>query len=72
MFTIVSNCSRRKLVSPGDLRSYGGGNGLPRVVKQSPEVSRIVEEDEPENDVSILVVKIFGYLLTFILIIGIN
>ena len=31
---------------PGDLRSYGGGNGLPRPVQQSPEVSRIVEEDE--------------------------
>ncbi|CAF4381738.1 unnamed protein product, partial [Adineta steineri] len=55
-----------KLVVPGDLRSYGGGNGLPRTVKQSPEFSRIMEEDEEEeveqdeekeenkNDVSIL------------------
>ena len=34
---------------PGDLRSYGGGNGLPRGVKQSPNFSQIVEEDE-ENE----------------------
>jgi hypothetical protein len=55
----------RKLVVPGDLRSYGGGNGLPRNVKQSPDFSRIIEEDEEEeeeeeekkNDVSILLVK---------------
>ncbi|CAF0775656.1 unnamed protein product [Adineta steineri] len=56
---------QQKLVVPGDLRSYGGGNGLPRTVKQSPEFSRIMEEDEGEeeeeveqeenkNDVSIL------------------
>ncbi|CAF0950525.1 unnamed protein product, partial [Adineta steineri] len=57
---------QQKLVVPGDLRSYGGGNGLPRTVKQSPEFSRIMEEDEEEeveqdeekeenkNDVSIL------------------
>lgn len=31
---------------PGDLRSYGGGNGLPRGVKQSPNFSRIMEENE--------------------------
>jgi hypothetical protein len=56
----------RKLVVPGDLRSYGGGNGLPRNVKQSPNFSQIVEEDEEEeeeendekkNDVSILLVR---------------
>jgi hypothetical protein len=56
----------RKLVVPGDLRSYGGGNGLPRGVKQSPDFSRIVEEDEEEeteeeeekkNDVSMILVK---------------
>jgi hypothetical protein len=60
----------RKLVVPGDLRSYGGGNGLPRGVKQSPDFSRIIEEDEEaeeeeeeeekenkKNDVSILLVK---------------
>lgn len=34
---------------PGDLRSYGGGNGLPRGVKQSPNFSQILEEDE-ENE----------------------
>ncbi|CAF4309984.1 unnamed protein product, partial [Adineta steineri] len=41
-----------KLVVPGDLRSYGGGNGLPRAVKQSPNFSRIaeVEEEEEENE----------------------
>ena len=39
----------RKLVVPGDLRSYGGGNGLPRAVKQSPNFSRIAEEDEIED-----------------------
>ncbi len=57
----------RKLVVPGDLRSYGGGNGLPRGVKQSPDFSRIIEEDEEEEeekeekktDVSILLVKSF-------------
>ncbi|CAF0906973.1 unnamed protein product [Adineta ricciae] len=37
---------QQKLVVPGDLRSYGGGNGLPRAVKQSPNFSRIAEEDE--------------------------
>ena len=51
---------------PGDLRSYGGGNGLPRGVKQSPDFSRIVEEDEEEEeeaveekptDVSMILVK---------------
>ena len=52
----------RKLVVPGDLRSYGGGNGLPRGVKQSPDFSRIIEEDEEEeeeekqNDVSMILV----------------
>lgn len=52
----------RKLVVPGDLRSYGGGNGLPRAVKQSPDFSRIIEEDEEEeeddnkNDVSVILV----------------
>jgi hypothetical protein len=41
----------RKLVVPGDLRSYGGGNGLPRAVRQSPNFSRIIEEaDEPEEE----------------------
>ncbi len=40
----------RKLVVPGDLRSYGGGNGLPRAVKQSPNFSRIVEEAEEEEE----------------------
>ena len=40
----------RKLVVPGDLKSYGGGNGLPRTVKQSPEFSRIIEEDEEEEE----------------------
>ncbi|CAF0983380.1 unnamed protein product [Rotaria magnacalcarata] len=57
---------QQKLVVPGDLRSYGGGNGLPRGVKQSPDFSRILEEEEEEeeeayeeeeeknNDVSIL------------------
>ena len=59
-------CFYRKLVVPGDLRSYGGGNGLPRGVKQSPDFSRIIEEDEEveeeeeeettKNDVSILIV----------------
>jgi hypothetical protein len=51
------------LVVPGDLRSYGGGNGLPRAVKQSPNFSRIVEaaeeeeeEEEKTNDVSTLLV----------------
>ena len=39
----------RKLVVPGDLRSYGGGNGLPRAVRQSPNFSRIAEEDEGEE-----------------------
>ena len=34
---------------PGDLRSYGGGNGLPRAVKQSPNFSRIVEEEDEEE-----------------------
>jgi hypothetical protein len=54
----------RKLVVPGDLRSYGGGNGLPRAVKQSPNFSKIAEEDENEeeeeknkNDVSTLLVR---------------
>ena len=47
----------RKLVAPGDLRSYGGGHGLPRPVKQSPDVSQIMEEDEPTNDVSTLLVN---------------
>jgi hypothetical protein len=51
----------RKLVVPGDLRSYGGGNGLPRAVRQSPNFSQIVEEDEEEeenkNDVSTLLVR---------------
>jgi hypothetical protein len=57
----------RKLVVPGDLRSYGGGNGLPRGVKQSPDFSRIIEEDEEDeeeaekeekqNDVSMILVK---------------
>jgi hypothetical protein len=52
---------------PGDLRSYGGGNGLPRGVKQSPDFSRIIEEDEEQeeqvveeekqNDVSMILVK---------------
>ncbi|UJR30842.1 hypothetical protein I4U23_018357 [Adineta vaga] len=41
---------QQKLVVPGDLRSYGGGNGLPRTVKQSPEFSRIMEEDEEEEE----------------------
>ncbi|CAF0850851.1 unnamed protein product [Adineta ricciae] len=40
---------QQKLVVPGDLKSYGGGNGLPRTVKQSPEFSRIIEEDEEEE-----------------------
>jgi hypothetical protein len=40
----------RKLVVPGDLRSYGGGNGLPRAVKQSPNFSRIAEENEEEEE----------------------
>ena len=40
----------RKLVVPGDLRSYGGGNGLPRNVKQSPNFSRILEEEEEEEE----------------------
>lgn len=44
----MSVCFGRKLVVPGDLKSYGGGNGLPRTVKQSPEFSRIIEEDEEE------------------------
>ena len=72
----------RKLVVPGDLRSYGGGNGLPRNVKQSPDFSRIIEEDEEEeeeeqeenqNDVSILLVndilltRILEYRLSFCL-----
>ena len=54
---------------PGDLRSYGGGNGLPRAVKQSPNFSQIVEEEEEEEreedeedetraDVSILLVRL--------------
>jgi hypothetical protein len=51
----------RKLVVPGDLRSYGGGNGLPRAVKQSPNFSQIAEEEEEEeeskNDVSTLLVR---------------
>jgi hypothetical protein len=52
----------RKLVVPGDLRSYGGGNGLPRAVKQSPNFSRIAELDEYEEeekkaDVSTLLVR---------------
>ena len=61
----------RKLVVPGDLRSYGGGHGLPRGVKQSPNFSRIMEEEEGDdnddeeidnedqktNDVSLLLVK---------------
>ena len=47
---------------PGDLRSYGGGNGLPRAVRQSPNFSQIIEEEEEEeeeektNDVSTLLV----------------
>lgn len=59
----------RKLVVPGDLRSYGGGNGLPRAVKQSPNFSRIAEEEEEEeeeneeeqnqNDVTTLLVRFF-------------
>ncbi|CAF4333564.1 unnamed protein product [Rotaria sp. Silwood2] len=40
---------QQKLVVPGDLRSYGGGNGLPRAVKQSPNFSQIVEEEEEET-----------------------
>mgnify|MGYP006933266314 CR=1 FL=1 len=45
------NCAvYRKLVVPGDLRSYGGGNGLPRGVKQSPDFSRIMEEDEEQAE----------------------
>ena len=57
----------RKLVVPGDLRSYGGGNGLPRGVKQSPNFSQILEEDEEgepaeeeeekKTDVSFLLVR---------------
>lgn len=35
---------------PGDLRSYGGGNGLPRAVKQSPNFSRIAEAEEEEEE----------------------
>jgi hypothetical protein len=38
------------LVVPGDLRSYGGGNGLPRAVKQSPNFSRIIEAEEEEEE----------------------
>jgi hypothetical protein len=61
---ILSFFLTRKLVVPGDLRSYGGGNGLPRGVKQSPNFSRIVEaaeeeeeeEEEKTNDVSTLLV----------------
>lgn len=61
LFEIISY-SYRKLVVPGDLRSYGGGNGLPRPVKQSPSCSRIAEEEEPEEeehptDVSTLLVN---------------
>ncbi|CAF2053216.1 unnamed protein product [Rotaria magnacalcarata] len=41
---------QQKLVVPGDLRSYGGGNGLPRGVKQSPDFSRILEEEEEEEE----------------------
>jgi hypothetical protein len=54
----------RKLVVPGDLRSYGGGNGLPRPVKQSPNFSRIVEEveeeeeEENQNNVTTLLVRL--------------
>ncbi len=63
----------RKLVVPGDLRSYGGGNGLPRAVKQSPNFSRIVEEAEEEeeeeeenkNDVTALLVRFSSVFNTF-------
>ncbi|CAF0848545.1 unnamed protein product [Rotaria sp. Silwood1] len=41
---------QQKLVVPGDLRSYGGGNGLPRAVKQSPNFSQIAEEEEEEEE----------------------
>lgn len=76
LFEIISY-SYRKLVVPGDLRSYGGGNGLPRGVKQSPEISRIVEEEEEEYqeeeeedeekkpDVSIILVNIILLRKTF-------
>ena len=51
----------RKLVVPGDLRSYGGGNGLPRAVRQSPNISQIAEEDEDveetKHDMSTLLVR---------------
>jgi hypothetical protein len=68
LFQRLMSFCYRKLVVPGDLRSYGGGNGLPRNVKQSPNFSQIVEEDEEEeeeeeendekkNDVSILLVR---------------
>ena len=65
----------RKLVVPGDLRSYGGGNGLPRGVKQSPDFSRIIEEDEEEeeeeedkpNNVSMILVGIFFLRIHFLL-----
>lgn len=40
---------QQKLVVPGDLRSYGGGNGLPRAVRQSPGFSRIIEEEEEDE-----------------------
>ena len=61
----------RKLVVPGDLRSYGGGNGLPRAVKQSPNFSRIaeeeeVEEEEDKNDVTTLLVRFIFH--SFVLI----
>ena len=63
----------RKLVVPGDLRSYGGGNGLPRAVKQSPNFSRIAEveeedEDEEEqnkNDMTTILVRFFISFSTF-------
>ena len=58
--SISSLC--RKLVVPGDLRSYGGGNGLPRGVRQSPNISQILEENE-ENDVSTLLVGALRELL---------
>ncbi|CAF1371194.1 unnamed protein product [Rotaria sordida] len=44
---------QQKLVVPGDLRSYGGGNGLPRAVKQSPNFSQIVEEEEEEKETDV-------------------
>lgn len=58
---------------PGDLRSYGGGNGLPRGVKQSPDFSRIIEEDEEEeeeeenkpNDISMILVGFSSFVFIY-------